>query len=134
MQVVDFWYEFVSTYSYPAAVRLEGAAKAAGVAVRWRPFLLGPIFASQGWKDSPFNLYPVKGKYMWRDLERICAREGLPLAAAGATVPAERPEGRAHRARGRRGGVDAGVQPRRLHGQLRRATRHRRRRRARGAP
>ncbi|HEY2068599.1 MAG TPA: 2-hydroxychromene-2-carboxylate isomerase [Rhizomicrobium sp.] len=77
--VLEFWYEFASTYSYPAALRLERLADAAGVAVRWRPFLLGPIFAAQGWSDSPFNLYPVKGAYMWRDLERICAREGLPL-------------------------------------------------------
>ena len=74
-----FWYEFASTYSYPAAARIEPAAAAAGVAIEWRPFLLGPIFAQQGWTDSPFNLYPVKGAYMWRDLERICAREGLPL-------------------------------------------------------
>ncbi|HYM02699.1 MAG TPA: 2-hydroxychromene-2-carboxylate isomerase [Stellaceae bacterium] len=74
-----FWYEFASTYSYPAAARIEPAAAAAGVAIEWRPFLLGPIFAQQGWTDSPFNLYPAKGTYMWRDLERICAREGLPL-------------------------------------------------------
>jgi 2-hydroxychromene-2-carboxylate isomerase len=78
--MLEFWYEFASTYSYPAAMRVESLAAAAGVAVRWRPFLLGPIFGSQGWRDSPFNIYPVKGKYMWRDLERICAREGLPLA------------------------------------------------------
>ncbi len=77
--VVEFWFEFASTYSYPAAMRVETLAQAAGVALRWRPFLLGPIFGSQGWNDSPFNLYPIKGKYMWRDLERICAREGLPL-------------------------------------------------------
>jgi 2-hydroxychromene-2-carboxylate isomerase len=74
-----FWYEFASTYSYPAAARIEAGANTAGVAVEWRPFLLGPIFAAQGWTDSPFNLYPVKGRYMWRDLERICAREGLPF-------------------------------------------------------
>ncbi|MEI9989319.1 MAG: 2-hydroxychromene-2-carboxylate isomerase [Rhizomicrobium sp.] len=76
---MDFWFEFASSYSYPAAMRVERLAKAAGVTLRWRPFLLGPIFSSQGWNDSPFNLYPVKGSYMWRDLERICAREGLPL-------------------------------------------------------
>lgn len=76
---LEFWYEFASTYSYPAAMRIERLAKAAGVAVEWRPFLLGPIFARQGWSDSPFNLYPVKGEYMWRDLARICAREGLAL-------------------------------------------------------
>ncbi len=78
MAVLDFWFEFASTYSYPAAMRVEQVAAAAGVTVRWRPFLLAPIFGSQGWNDSPFNIYPVKGKYMWRDLERICAREGLP--------------------------------------------------------
>ena len=79
MAVLDFWFEFASTYSYPAAMRVEAVAAAAGVTVRWRPFLLGPIFGAQGWNDSPFNIYPVKGAYMWRDLERICAKEGLPL-------------------------------------------------------
>ena len=76
---VDFWFEFASTYSYPAACRIEAAAAAAGVQVRFRPFLLGPIFGNQGWKDSPFNIYPVKGRYMWCDLERICSRLELPF-------------------------------------------------------
>jgi 2-hydroxychromene-2-carboxylate isomerase len=77
--MIDFWYEFASTYSYPAAMRIERQATSEGVTMRWRPFLLGPIFSSYGWNDSPFNMYSVKGRYMWRDLERICAREGLPL-------------------------------------------------------
>jgi 2-hydroxychromene-2-carboxylate isomerase len=76
---LEFWFEFASTYSYPAAFRIERLASSAGVPVEWRPFLLGPIFQSQGWKDSPFNLYPLKGRYMWRDLERLCTHEGLPL-------------------------------------------------------
>lgn len=75
-----FWYDFASTYSYPAAARIEACAAEAGVALAWRPFLLGPIFAGQGWADSPFNIYPAKGRYMWRDLQRICAREGLGFA------------------------------------------------------
>ncbi|MGO9741185.1 MAG: 2-hydroxychromene-2-carboxylate isomerase [Roseiarcus sp.] len=79
MAEVEFWYEFASTYSYPAAMRIGGLAAARGVFVRWRPFLLGPLFAESGWRDSPFNIYPVKGRYMWRDLERICASLGLPL-------------------------------------------------------
>ncbi|HVZ70540.1 MAG TPA: 2-hydroxychromene-2-carboxylate isomerase [Rhizomicrobium sp.] len=78
-KTIDFWYEFASTYSYPAAMRVEKVAKAADAAIRYRPFLLGPIFGAQGWKDSPFNIYPVKGRYMWRDLERICDAEGIPL-------------------------------------------------------
>lgn len=76
---VDFWFEFASTYSYPAAMRIEDAARSRGVAVRWRPFLLGPIFKSQDWNDSPFNIYPAKGRYMWRDLERICSQQGIAL-------------------------------------------------------
>jgi 2-hydroxychromene-2-carboxylate isomerase len=76
---LEFWFEFGSTYSYPAAMRVEEVARRAGVALVWRPFLLGPIFRDQGWTDSPFNLYPAKGRYMWRDLERICARQGIPL-------------------------------------------------------
>jgi 2-hydroxychromene-2-carboxylate isomerase len=77
---VEFWFEFASTYSYPAAMRVEALALGAGVELTWRPFLLGPIFAAQGWRDSPFNIYPAKGRYMWRDLERTCTRLGLPLA------------------------------------------------------
>lgn len=78
--VLEFWYEFASTYSYPAAMRVEEVAGASGVAVTWRPFLLGPLFhEQQGLRDSPFNVVPVKGDYMWRDLARICQAEGLPL-------------------------------------------------------
>ena len=76
---VQFWFDFASTYSYPAASRIETLADQVGVAVEWRPFLLGPIFQAQGWNDSPFNIYPAKGQYMWRDLERICERLGLPF-------------------------------------------------------
>jgi 2-hydroxychromene-2-carboxylate isomerase len=82
--ILEFWYEFASTYSYLAAMRVEAAAEAAGVALVWRPFLLGPIFAAQGWSSSPFNLYPAKGRYMWRDMEREAARLGLPFYRPGA--------------------------------------------------
>jgi len=75
---LDFWFEFASTYSYPAALTVGERARRMGVTLRWRPFLLGPVFFSQGWSDSPFNLQPAKGRYMWRDLARICAQEGLP--------------------------------------------------------
>jgi 2-hydroxychromene-2-carboxylate isomerase len=79
MTEVQFWYDFASTYSYPAAMRIGDLATRCGVRIVWRPFLLGPIFADQGWRDSPFNLYPAKGHYMWRDMERICSRLQLPL-------------------------------------------------------
>jgi len=76
---LEFWFEFASTYSHVAAQRIEAAARNAGVSVVWRPFLLGPIFHSQGWNDSPFNIYPAKGVYMWKDLERQCAKHAVPF-------------------------------------------------------
>jgi len=74
---LDFWFDFASTYSYPAIVRVGGLARREAVAVNFRPFLLGPIFKTQGWNTSPFNLFPAKGRHMWRDLERTCAALGL---------------------------------------------------------
>ena len=77
MPALDFFYDFASTYSYIAAMRIAPLAERAGVTLRWRPFLLGPIFKAQGWDTSPFNLYPAKGRYMVRDCERQCADLGL---------------------------------------------------------
>jgi 2-hydroxychromene-2-carboxylate isomerase len=79
MQPLEFWFDHASTYSYVAAERIEKLAAAAGVEVRWRPFLLGPIFTQQlGIKTSPFNVFPVRGRYMWRDVERLCEKFGIP--------------------------------------------------------
>jgi len=76
---LDFWFDFASTYSYLTATRISSLAAAANVSVRFRPFLLGPIFKAQGWDSSPFNLYPIKGRHMWRDLERLAADLGIPF-------------------------------------------------------
>jgi len=74
---MEFWFDFASTYSYLSVMRLPARASEAGVAARWRPFLLGPIFAAQGWDTSPFKIYAAKGNYMWRDMERRSAALGL---------------------------------------------------------
>jgi 2-hydroxychromene-2-carboxylate isomerase len=95
---MEFWFDFASTYSYLAAARIDQIAR-----VVWRPFVLGPIFARFGWQDSPFNLYPAKGAYMWRDMartsERLAIRFRKPsvfprnsvLAARVALVGADEP-------------------------------------------
>ena len=72
---IEFWYEFASTYSYVAMERVARSAHA----FQHRPFLLGPVFAAQGLKDSPFNVYPIKGRYMWRDMGRLCAELDVPF-------------------------------------------------------
>lgn len=78
---LEFWHEYASTYSYLAAATIAARAERRGVYIVWRPFPLGPLFfQQQGMKDSPFNVVPVKGRYMWRDMERLCAAEGLPFA------------------------------------------------------
>jgi 2-hydroxychromene-2-carboxylate isomerase len=79
MPRLEFWYEFASTYSYLSVMRISDLARQASVEVVWRPFLLGPIFKAQGWDTSPFNLYPTKGRYMIRDMQRITASRGLPF-------------------------------------------------------
>jgi len=76
---LQFWYDFASNYSWIAARRIQVAAREAGVALQWKPFLLGPIFAASGWNDSPFNVYPAKGAYAWRDVARLADGLGLAL-------------------------------------------------------
>lgn len=85
--MIEFWYEFGSTYSYPAAMRIERLAGEAGVRLRWRPLLLGPIFKALGWNDSPFNLQVAKGRHMWRDLTRVCEADNIPLTLPPVVFP-----------------------------------------------
>ena len=76
---MQFWFDFASTYSYVAALRVEVACARADVALWHRPFLLGPLFEQQlGIRDSPFNVHRERGQYMWRDLERLCEKYQLP--------------------------------------------------------
>lgn len=86
MSKLTFWYEFASTYSYLSAMRIDDMAGKAGIEVEWKPFLLGPIFASQGWNTSPFAIYPAKGRNMWRDMERRCETYGIPFARPDLTT------------------------------------------------
>lgn len=77
MKNLEFWYDFASTYSYLSAMRIERLATSARIDIDFRPFLLGPIFKTQGWNTSPFTLYPTKGRYMVRDIERIASERGI---------------------------------------------------------
>jgi 2-hydroxychromene-2-carboxylate isomerase len=75
---LEFWFDFASTYSYLAMMRIAALVEGSDVQVVWRPFLLGPVFRSFGWSTSPFLLQKEKGDYMWRDMERQCRKFGLP--------------------------------------------------------
>ena len=105
---LDFWFEFGSTYSYLTAMRIADEAAARGVAVRWRPFLLGPVFGSQGWDTSPFNIYKAKGEYMWRDMARRAERYGLPFRRLPDSGPGAFPQNGLTAARMALVGLDEG--------------------------
>jgi len=75
---IEFWFEFGSNYSYLSVMRIEDTAARRGVTVKWKPFLLGPIFKSLGWESSPFVLQKEKGEYVWQDMARLCHKYGLP--------------------------------------------------------
>jgi 2-hydroxychromene-2-carboxylate isomerase len=78
--VIEFWYEFASPYSYLAAARIERLAAGSRIRLEWWPFLLGPILKQRSHDPSPFqNPSPAQRRYRWRDLQRLCAAEGLTL-------------------------------------------------------
>lgn len=74
---IEIWFDFASNYSYLSVMRIEELARARGVAVIWRPFLLGPVFKSIGMDNSPFVTQKLKGAYVWTDMERQCRKYGL---------------------------------------------------------
>ncbi len=78
MAEIEFWFEFGSNYSYLSVMRIEEVAAERGVKVRWQPFMLGPIFQSLGWNNSPFVLQKEKGEYVWKDMARQCRKYGIP--------------------------------------------------------
>jgi 2-hydroxychromene-2-carboxylate isomerase len=75
---IEFWFEFASNYSYLSVMRIAGAAERLNVRIRWKPFLLGPIFRAMGLADSPFVLQKEKGAYVRQDMIRQCRKYGLP--------------------------------------------------------
>ena len=75
---IEFWFDLASPYSYLSATRIDHLAERARVGVRWRPFLLGAIFKSFGWDNSPFVLQKEKGAYMWQDMARQCRKQNIP--------------------------------------------------------
>jgi 2-hydroxychromene-2-carboxylate isomerase len=80
MTALEFWFDFASPYSYLAATRIERAVAGTGIAIDWRPFLIGPLLARRRDRPTPFQqAAPVQARYRRRDIERCCERAGVPL-------------------------------------------------------
>lgn len=80
VQSIEFWYEFASPYAYIAAERIDMLAGSVGLGVTWRPFVIGPILMRRPGNPSPTqDAPPAQKAYRRRDVERLCAREGIGL-------------------------------------------------------
>ena len=65
---IEFYFEFSSPYGYIASRLVDDLARRTGRGVKWRPFLLGPVFKLTG--QAPLVEVPMKGDYSRRDFVR----------------------------------------------------------------
>jgi len=74
---IELFFDVGSSYSYLAATQMAGVTARTGVAVRWRPFLLGAVFKATA-NDLPVRV-PAKARYMIADMARWSAHYGVPF-------------------------------------------------------
>jgi len=78
LATLEFFYDFVSPYSYLASTRVEAVAARTGAALRWRPFLLGGVLKATDNK-APADT-PAKYAHLKVDTARWAKRLGVPFA------------------------------------------------------
>jgi 2-hydroxychromene-2-carboxylate isomerase len=74
---VEFFYDYVSPFSYLADTQLSDLAARTGAEIVYRPMVLGGVMKATG--NSPPITVPAKGKYMAVDLQRWSNRYGVPM-------------------------------------------------------
>ncbi|MDX8389909.1 MAG: 2-hydroxychromene-2-carboxylate isomerase [Mariprofundaceae bacterium] len=74
---LDFYYDFISPYSYLAAMKLPILAEKYGVSVNWVPMNLPKVIQQSG--NLPPGTIPKKALYLLRDLKRWASWLDLPL-------------------------------------------------------
>lgn len=76
---IEFWSDALSPYGYIAATQIEALAARHGRRVIWRPLLLGvTVVKVMGLRPLPET--PLKGDYVKRDVPRLAALHGVPIA------------------------------------------------------
>ena len=73
---IDFYFEFSSPYGYIASQLADDFEKRVGRPLRWRPFLLGPVFRITG--QPPLVEIPMKGEYSRHDFLRSARMHKVP--------------------------------------------------------
>jgi 2-hydroxychromene-2-carboxylate isomerase len=74
---LEFYFDFSSPYGYFASTRVEEIAEKHGIAVQWRPFLLGAVFKLTN--TLPLMSQLMKGDYTARDVMRTARLYGVPF-------------------------------------------------------
>ncbi|HUL57592.1 MAG TPA: 2-hydroxychromene-2-carboxylate isomerase [Usitatibacter sp.] len=74
---IDFYFEFSSPYGYIASHLVDAMGARLAREIRWRPFLLGPVFKATG--SAPLVDIPMKGEYSRRDFRRSAGFHGVAL-------------------------------------------------------
>lgn len=77
MQQIDFYYDFVSPYSYLAVTQLPDFAKRNLVDIHWIPVNLPSLITRSG--NIPPSTIPQKAMYLLRDLKRWSDYLDVPL-------------------------------------------------------
>ncbi len=76
-QVIEFYYDFTSPYSYLAHKRLQQLKDEYDAIVEYKPVLLGGIFKAT--ENRPPIAVAPKGSYMLTDLQRYATRYRVPF-------------------------------------------------------
>ena len=71
----DFYFDFVSPYSFIAHKEIRKIENKAGIKIRYRPILLGGLHNLHGIKAPAF--IPAKAKHMIRDCKLIAERNNV---------------------------------------------------------
>ena len=74
---LDFYFDIGSPYAYMAATQMEGLSARTGLAVNWKPFLLGAVFKAVG-KTMPAQIQ-AKARWMFSDLTMWSEHYGVPF-------------------------------------------------------
>ena len=74
---VEFFFDFGSPATYLAWTQLPALCEEIGVALIYRPMLLGGVFQATG-NQSPVMI-PSKGRFMLQDLQRFARRYQVPM-------------------------------------------------------
>lgn len=77
---VEFFFDYVSPYSYLADARIADVCREAGATLVYRPFFLGGVMKAA--ENRPPGLVAAKARYMLTDLERWASSYGVPMRFA----------------------------------------------------